>query len=377
MSKSNELIKLAKQANNASEIDVSHLTPEQVEKCRELTKGIVDAQTLYSFGENLAEVQVTTSNKLLEMNKIDKAGEIGSKVTEVLDFIRDTKYEDPKNIKGFTGMLVKYLPGFGVKVAKRAEKTLVEKYSSSKDLVERVVNNIHEKCVELKEDHNTLQVMYENTVDYINQLYLLVVALEQKIIDTERELEDLKRPDNYDEIEVAEKSQLLDDMRQHQYNLFMLGATNKNVTLNEINMMKRNCLNLCKQAASMKSTVIPNWKTTISMALINSRAKETSDQLKMISDANNDMIVANAKLARTINSEVQEQSNRGSIDVESYVAAYEEIMKAAEETLEASNKASKIREENIKKVQEITQKNEEIVKRMLEEKTGNHNNVLL
>ena len=121
--------------------------------------------------------------------------------------------------------------------------------------------------------------------------------------------------------------------------------------------MKDNALRLARNAEDITKNVIPSWEMSVSMALINKRAQEMANSQKLIKDKNNELIVANAEMLKNVTITLEQESRRGSIDVESYKKAYSTVTEALKESAMALKEAKAERERNMQEIAQINAEN--------------------
>ena len=93
------------------------------------------------------------------------------------------------------------------------------------------------------------------------------------------------------------------------------------------------------------------------MALINKRAQEMANSQKLIKDKNNELIVANAEMLKNVTITLEQESRRGSIDVESYKKDYSTVTEALKESAMALKEAKAERERNMQEIAQINAEN--------------------
>lgn len=365
--KDENLVKLSRIADDSGKVDVSRLSEADKKRCREITKGITDLQSLYSYGTDIVSAKNEATNQLLEHSKIDKAGQVGAYITEALDVIRDTEYEDPSTMKGVRGVIAR-IPVIGKFLVKTGDKYIIDRYDNAKGVVDKVVGCLKQQQIDLKADYNTIDIMVEKTQAYVDQLGVLYVALAQLYADKEAELAEMRRinkedPGTYSDAQIIAAQGFLDEIFHHQYELFLAGQYNQNILCPSLEKMKQNAQNLFKNAEQITKVVIPNWEVSISMALINNRQQKISEIQTMVKDKNNEMILANANMLKNVTVALEKESRRGAIDAETYIEARKTVISALEESFQSNKQA---REEILKSCNEIAAANRESDKRLAE-----------
>lgn len=355
------LVRVSRVVTENGKVDLTCLTEEDRARCREITKDIKNVETLYAFGSGIASARNEASTQLLEMNKIDKAGQIGTYVTDVVNAIRESEYEDPSKMSGFRGFIYKYLPG-GKSLVKAGDKYMIEKFETGKSLVDKIVVALRAQQMDLKSDFNTLDNMLIKTKSYIDQLGILFVSLKQFYDDKRLELDKMREvnqrePGTYSDQEITEAQQFLEEIDRHGYELFLAGQYNQNIIIPSIMKMKQNASDLAKNAEQISNVVIPNWEMSVSMALINKRAEAAADLQKLVKDKNNEMMVANAEMLKKVTITLEKESRRGAYDIESYKKAYSTVIEALRESAENTRVAREERAKNLEEIAKINREN--------------------
>lgn len=371
MEKDKELIRVSRTADQLGKVDVTKLSEAEKTRCREITRSVKDIETLNTFGSDIANARNEATHQLLEINKIDKAGQVGDLVRDVVDAIRDTEYKDIDSMKGWRGFVAKYIP-FGTSIVKRSDKYILDRFSSAKDIVDKVVEGLRQQQVDLKTDSNTLECMLQKTKSYVDQLGIHYVALYQLYQDQSDELarmieENKLNPGTYSDYQIAEKRAFLEEIENRAYDLFVSGQYNANVLIPSIIKMKDNAVRLARNAEQIVATTIPNWEMSISMALVNQRAKTMADVQKTVKDKNNELMVANAKMIRDVTVTLERESRRGTIDIEAYKEAYETVTEALVESTKSLREAKVEREKNMEEIAKINREMSEKFKAIGEE----------
>ena len=349
------LIRLSRVVGEDGRVDVSGLSPEAVQRCREITRSIKDEKTLSAFGIKLEGSKNECANKLLDMNKIDKAGPVGGYIQEVVSVINESQLQDPDKLTGWKRLVAK-IPFFGVSTVANVDK-LLQKHESAKKTVERVKENLKRQQVDLDADYNTLDEILRKTLSYIEQLGCDYVALAQLYKDTqdeyERMIEENKtNPGTYSDNDLIQKKRFLEKIDERGHQLFMAANYNGNILVPQIQKMKDNTEKLSSGAENIINHVLGEWETSIAVAIIDRRSDEIAESQKLIKDVHNRLIVQNAENMRNVTIKVEENAMRDVIDVEAYKAAnaavIDALKKSSENIRQASQKRAEARAEIVK-----------------------------
>lgn len=143
----------------------------------------------------------------------------------------------------------------------------------------------------------------------------------------------------------------------------MAGQKTHNLDLPQIRMMRQNNERLRENNEEIYRTIIPNWETSIAIAIMNQKQKATLDTQKMIKDVNNELTLNNAKMMKETTSKILVEGSRSIIDVETYKKAMNDVFTALSDTTE---KLAHIKEQRDNDRAEIVKANKEISAKMLE-----------
>lgn len=142
----------------------------------------------------------------------------------------------------------------------------------------------------------------------------------------------------------------------------MAGQKTHNLDLPQIRMMRQNNERLRENNEEIYRTIIPNWETSIAIAIMNQKQKATLDTQKMIKDVNNELTLNNAKMMKETTSKILVEGSRSIIDVETYKKAMNDVFTALSDTTEKPH----IKEQRDNDRAEIVKANREISAKMLE-----------
>jgi len=113
--------------------------------------------------------------------------------------------------------------------------------------------------------------------------------------------------------------------------------------------MKDNTEILASSAENIRNHVLPEWETSIAIAIIDQRSEEIAESQKLIKDMPNKMIVQNAENMKNITIKVEENAMRDIIDLDAYRQANTSVVEAlktsAQNIREAAQKRAEARAE--------------------------------
>lgn len=360
------LIKAGRTVDNKGKIDVTKLDDQTIKRCRDITKGITDSDSLKKFGSDIVSTSRDCISTLLELNKLDKAGEAGRYVKELIGTIRKNELKDSSTMKGWR-KFVAMIPVLGTPAVLSADK-IMARYESSKNDVNKIIAKVKEMEVDLDSDMNSLVLMEQRAEELCEYYGVHIVALSVLYNDETEKLQKMLKeyeqdPSSHSQAELDKQREFVEKIDRHSFDLFMAGQKTHNLDLPQIRMMRQNNERLRENNEEIYRTIIPNWETSIAIAIMNQKQKATLDTQKMIKDVNNELTLNNAKMMKETTSKILVEGSRSIIDVETYKKAMNDVFTALSDTTE---KLAHIKEQRDNDRAEIVKANKEISAKMLE-----------
>lgn len=302
----------------------------------------------------------------VELNKLDKAGEAGKYVKELIGTIRKNELKDPSTMKGWR-KFVAMIPVLGTPAVLSADK-IMARYESSKNDVNKIIAKVKEMEVDLDSDMNSLVLMEQRAEELCEYYGVHIVALSVLYNDETEKLQKMLKeyeqdPSSHSQAELDKQREFVEKIDRHSFDLFMAGQKTHNLDLPQIRMMRQNNERLRENNEEIYRTIIPNWETSIAIAIMNQKQKATLDTQKMIKDVNNELTLNNAKMMKETTSKILVEGSRSIIDVETYKKAMNDVFTALSDTTE---KLAHIKEQRDYDRAEIVKANKEISAKMLE-----------
>lgn len=351
--KDSNLIRASRTLDENGKIIISSLPDTTIIRCREITKGIKDSASLKKFGSDLIDSSNECTSSLLEMNKLDKAGDAGKYIKDLVDVIRKNDLKDPDNLTGWRKIVAK-LPIIGTSAVLSADK-IMDRYESSKGIVSKIMDKVKDMEIDLGRDMNTLTLMEERAKDLSEYYGIHVVALavlqedeKQELLRLQKENEENPGTHSVDELEA--KREFIEKIDRHGFDLFMAGQKTHNLDLPQIKLMKKNNERLRENAEQIYRVIIPNWEMSIAIAIMNNKQKAILDTQRLMKDVNNKLTESNAKLMKTTSSQILVEGSRSVIDVSSYRKAMDDVFSALTET---TQKLAALKEQREITIEEI------------------------
>ena len=145
--------------NEKGEVNLSLLSPKQVERCNSLNKSLVvtDINSISNYGADLQHTMTRYSNDFLKAVRGSQGGEVGELINNLLtelDYVDVDELKEPSAIK----KLIRKIPILKSLVGS-VEKVL-HKYDSIQKNVDTIQKKIEVTRLTAMRDNNALQTMF-------------------------------------------------------------------------------------------------------------------------------------------------------------------------------------------------------------------------
>ena len=335
-------------------VSKASLTPEKIERYQSITKSLVvtDMNSINNYGSELSTIMSQNSDELLKAVRTDNGGEV-SKLTsellgqlEMIDIDELGKENSWKTIMRKIPILRNFVPSI---------QQILNKYDTISDTVSKISEKIQAVSMVSKRDNTALQIIFDNDVNYIKQIRELIEAAQLKHEEITNQLYEMREnPDKYETYEMTDVANFanalekkISDMGQVEYAMKM--------NLMQIRACQQNNNLIANKADTFVSTVLPVWKTQLSISIMLENNKKNSQAFKEMSDTSKRIIEKNAELLKMNSITTAKEAERGIFDIQSlqkstdlmiqtinevnniHDKAYEERKKIAEQIVKMEN----------------------------------------
>lgn len=203
----------------------------------------------------------------------------------------------------------------------------------------------------LLKDIKSLDMLYENTLDFYDQLALYIAAGTAKV----KELDENDIPAKEAEVAAApEDSQVImaqelrdmraarDDLERRVHDLKLTRQVTMQ-SLPSIRLVQENDKSLVTKINSTLVNTVPLWETQLAQAVTIQRSAEAARAVKEASDLTNELLTSNAANLRESNKIVREEMERGVFDIEAIKKANADLIATVEESLQIADEGKRKR----------------------------------
>lgn len=215
------------------------------------------------------------------------------------------------------------------------------RFESVQGQIDKVTDDLlgHEHT--LLKDIKSLDVLYEKTLDFYDELALYIAAgteklkeLDHKIIPAKVTSVD-KAPEDK-QVMVAQELRDIraarDDLERRVHDLKLTRQVTMQ-SLPSIRLVQENDKSLVTKINSTLVNTVPLWETQLAQAVTIQRSAEAAVAVREANDLTNELLTANAKNLRDSNKIIREEMERGVFDIEAVKQANADLIATIEESL--------------------------------------------
>jgi uncharacterized protein YaaN involved in tellurite resistance len=325
------------------------------QKAQELFKTIDPSkpESLSNFGVETQRKLGYFSNELLSQVKAKDSGDAGTAINELLNQINLIKVDQAEN-PGRLKRMFKGLP-FMQKFADKS-KRIASQYNSISENVDDVVLKLERTRQSVLKDSTSLEVMFKQAVEYIQEIRAIIAAGKLKI----EEIETTTIPAMQQEVETSNQDEMavqrLSDMLAFKERLekkvhdFTLSHTIAVQSMPQIRMIQSANDVLAQKIQNSITTVIPVWRQQVAIALGLEKQRKALEIQKKVTDTTNEMLLKNAALLKTNVVIAAEENERGIVDVDTLKKVNRDMVETLDTVIKISEEGSRKRAEAVKEL---------------------------
>ncbi|MDW3222727.1 MAG: toxic anion resistance protein [Paracoccaceae bacterium] len=218
-------------------------------------------------------------------------------------------------------------------------------YEEVQGQIDRITDDLLAHEHTLLKDIKSLDMLYEKTLQFYDELALYISAGEEKL----RELDDTVIPAKAAEVDkAAENDQVMvaqelrdlraarDDLERRVHDLKLTRQVTMQ-SLPSIRLVQENDKSLLTKINSTLVNTVPLWETQLAQAVTIQRSAEAAQAVRQANDLTNELLTANAKNLRESNKVIREEMERGVFDIEAVKQANADLIGTIEESLQIAD----------------------------------------
>jgi len=293
-----------------------------------------NTQSIIGFGAAAqSELQVISQSMLQDVKNKD-VGPAGDSLRDIVTTIRGFSV-DEMDLRRDASWWEKLL-GRAAPFAK-----FVARYEDVQTQIDKITTNLltHENT--LLKDIKSLDVLYEKTLDFYNELALYIAAGEARLAEVDsrdipaKEAEVAKAPEADQVMKAQELRDLRaarDDLERRVYDLRLTRQVTMQ-SLPSIRLVQENDKSLVTKINSTLVNTVPLWETQLAQAVTIQRSREAAEAVRDANDLTNELLKSNAENLQQANKVVRAEMERGVFDIETVKAANATLIATINESL--------------------------------------------
>ena len=236
------------------------------------------------------------------------------------------------------------------------------RFESVQGQIDKITDDLLHHEHTLLKDIKSLDLLYEKTLQFYDELALYISAGEEKL----KELDEKTIPAKEDEVQAApENDQVIkaqelrdlraarDDLERRVHDLKLTRQVTMQ-SLPSIRLVQENDKSLVTKINSTLVNTVPLWETQLAQAVTIQRSAEAAAAVRDANDLTNELLTSNAENLRESNKMIREEMERGVFDIEAVKKANADLIGTIEESLQIADEGKAKRaaaEDDLKKME--------------------------
>lgn len=345
-------------------------TTAEIEK-RVAEIDIGDTNSIVSFGSSAqAELQVISQSMLAGVRNKD-VGPAGDSLRNIVTTIRGFSISE-LDVRRERSWWEKLL-GRAAPMAKFAAR-----FEEVQGQIDHITGDLLKHEHVLLKDIESLDVLYDKTLQFYDELGLYIAAGEAKIAD----LDATTIPAKEAEVQAAPEDQAImvaqelrdlrsarDDLERRVHDLKLTRQVTMQ-SLPSIRLVQENDKSLVTKINSTLVNTVPLWETQLAQAVTIQRSAEAAEAVRDANDLTNELLKANAENLRMANKTIRTEMERGVFDINAVKEANANLIATINESLEIADEGKRKRAEAEVELQKMEAELKETLAAAKARKTG-------
>ncbi len=295
---------------------------------------MTNTQSIISFGSAAqAELQVISQAMLADVKNKD-VGPAGDSLRDIVTTIRGFSVSelDVRRQRSWWERLTGRAAPFA---------SFLAKFESVQGQIDKITENLLRHEHTLLKDIKSLDILYEKTLNFYDELALYIAAGEAKLKEIDardipaKEAAVAAAPET-DQVKVAQELRDLrsarDDLERRVHDLKLTRQVTMQ-SLPSIRLVQENDKSLVTKINSTLVNTVPLWETQLAQAVTIQRSREAAEAIRGANDLTNELLTANAENLQQANRIVRTEMERGVFDIEAVKKANATLVATINESL--------------------------------------------
>lgn len=295
---------------------------------------MTNTQSIIRFGSAAqGELQVISQEMLADVKNKD-VGPAGDSLRKIVTTLRGFSVDelDVRRERSWWERLTGQAAPFAEFLAR---------YEDVQGQIDKVTDELLQHEHRLLKDIKSLDMLYEKTLKFYEELALYIAAGEAKLGELDSTTipakeAAVKAAPEADQVKVAQELRDLrsarDDLERRVHDLKLTRQVTMQ-SLPSIRLVQENDKSLVNKINSTLVNTVPLWETQLAQAVTIQRSKEAAEAIRGANDLTNELLTANAENLQQANRVVREEMERGVFDIEAVAKANATLIATVEESL--------------------------------------------
>jgi len=244
--------------------------------------------------------------------------------------------------------------------------------------IDRITDNLLSHEHTLLKDIKSLDMLYEKTLQFYDELALYIAAGEAKLADLDATVipakeAEVKKAAEADQVMVAQELRDMraarDDLERRVHDLKLTRQVTMQ-SLPSIRLVQENDKSLVTKINSTLVNTVPLWETQLAQAVTIQRSAEAANAVREANDLTNELLTSNAKNLRESNKMIRQEMERGVFDIEAVKQANADLIGTIEESLQIADEGKAKRAAAEKELKDMEAKLRDTLSAAKAKKTG-------
>ena len=293
-----------------------------------------NSQSIIAFGSKAqSELQVISQSMLADVKNKD-AGPAGDSLRAMVNTIRGFSVSelDVRRKRSWWERLLGKAAPFA---------DFVARYESVQGQIDTITTDLLGHETKLLKDVKSLDLLYEKTLVFYDELALYIAAGEARIAGLDaseipaKEAE-VKAAAETEQVKIAQQLRDLraarDDLDRRVHDLKLTRQVTMQ-SLPSIRLVQENDKSLVTKINSTLVNTVPLWETQLAQAVTIQRSREAAESIRAANDLTNELLTSNAKNLQETNRVVRQEMERGVFDIEAVKQANATLIATINESL--------------------------------------------
>lgn len=311
------------------------LTKDEKEKCLELTQkiDIHDLSSVRQYGVELSNTISHNGEQLMNIVSVSNTSEVIELTNDLFAQLKLVDVDELNDSK--TKQILRRIPILRRLVTSIGD--VFEKYDTIAARVDKIQGKYVQAKLVAQRDNNTLEQIFNNDVEYIQELRELIVAAKYKRQQLAAEIEKMQADPSVEAYELNDANIFLNSMDKRITDMITEEVVLEQ-DLFKIRMTQHNNIAIADNADNIVMHVIPMWKSQIAQSVIMNNQKASAEAGTLMYDYTQQMLKKSAEIMKTNTIEIARNAEKPMVSVDT-------MNEVAQSVVNTLTELRKIREE--------------------------------